>query len=33
MHAIKADEYFPKAETMFEEMDLQWNLDELTKLD
>ena len=33
MPAIKEDKYLSKAETMFEEMDLQLDLDELTKLD
>jgi class 3 adenylate cyclase/tetratricopeptide (TPR) repeat protein len=29
---IKAEEYLEKARTMFQEMDLQWDLDELEKL-
>ena len=32
LDGIKADEYLEKARTMFEEMDLQWDLDELDKL-
>jgi tetratricopeptide (TPR) repeat protein len=32
LDGIKAEEYLEKAKTMFEEMDLQWDLDELEKL-
>jgi len=32
LNGIKADEYVSKAKTMFEEMDLRWDLDELAKL-
>ena len=32
LDGIKAEEYLEKARTMFEEMDLQWDLDELEKL-
>ena len=32
LDGIKAEEYLGKARTMFEEMDLQWDLDELEKL-
>jgi len=32
LDGIKADEYLEKARVMFEEMDLQWDLDELEKL-
>ncbi len=31
LDGIKAEEYLEKARTMFEEMDLQWDLDELEK--
>jgi hypothetical protein len=29
---IKAEEYLAKAKTMFEEMDLQWDLDQLERI-
>ena len=29
---LAAEEYLEKARTMFEEMDLQWDLDELDKI-
>jgi len=32
LNGIKADEYLSKAKIMFEEMDLQWDLDEVAKL-
>ena len=32
LDGIKAEEYLEKAKVMFEEMDLQWDLDELEKL-
>jgi hypothetical protein len=32
LDGIKAEEYLEKARVMFEEMDLQWDLDELEKL-
>ena len=32
LNGISAEEYLEKAETMFEEMDLQWDLDELDKV-
>ena len=32
LDGIKAEEYLEKARNMFEEMDLQWDLDELEKL-
>lgn len=32
LDGIKAEEYLDKARVMFEEMDLQWDLDELEKL-
>ena len=32
LDGIKAEEYLEKARIMFEEMDLQWDLDELEKL-
>ena len=32
LDGIKAEEYLEKARAMFEEMDLQWDLDELEKL-
>ena len=32
LDGVKAEEYLDKARTMFEEMDLQWDLDELEKL-
>ena len=32
LNGITADEYLEKARTMFEEMDLQWDLDELDKV-
>jgi hypothetical protein len=32
LNGIKAEEYLSKAKTMFKEMDLQWDLDELEKL-
>lgn len=32
LNGIKAEEYLSKAKTMFEEMELQWDLDELAKL-
>ena len=32
LDSIKADEYLEKARTMFDEMDLQWDLQELEKL-
>jgi len=31
-NGIKAEEYLKKAKTMFEEMDLQWDLDELDRI-
>ncbi len=31
--ALKRQEYLAKAKTMFEELDLQWDLDELERLD
>jgi hypothetical protein len=32
LNRIKAEEYLNKAKTMFEEMDLQWDLDQLDRL-
>ena len=32
LNGITADEYLKKARTLFEEMDLQWDLDELDKV-
>ena len=32
LNGITAEEYIDKARNMFEEMDLQWDLDELAKL-
>ena len=32
LNGIKAEEYLEKARTMFQEMDLQWDLDELDKI-
>jgi len=32
LNGITAEEYLEKARTMFEEMDLQWDLDELDKV-
>jgi hypothetical protein len=32
LNGIKAWDYLEKAQEMFEEMNLQWNLDELEKL-
>ncbi len=32
LDGIKAEDYLEKARVMFEEMDLQWELDELEKL-
>lgn len=32
LNSITAEEYLQKAWTLFEEMDLQWDLDELDKL-
>jgi hypothetical protein len=32
LNGIKAEEYLDKARAMFEEMDLQWDLDELDKI-
>jgi hypothetical protein len=32
LNGIKAQEYIDKAKTMFVEMDLQWDLDELERL-
>ena len=32
LNGISAEEYLGKARTMFEEMDLQWDLDELDKI-
>ena len=32
LDGIKAEEYLEKARVMFEEMDLQWDLNELEKL-
>jgi hypothetical protein len=32
LNGITADEYLEKARTLFVEMDLQWDLDELDKL-
>jgi tetratricopeptide (TPR) repeat protein len=32
LNAIKAEEYLAKAKTMFEEMDLQWDLDQLERI-
>jgi hypothetical protein len=32
LDGIKAEEYLEKAHTMFQEMDLQWDLDGLEKL-
>jgi sec-independent protein translocase protein TatA len=32
LNGIKAEEYLQKARTMFQEMDLQWDLDELDKI-
>ena len=32
LDGIKAEEYLEKARTMFEDMDLQWDLDEIDKL-
>ena len=32
LNGIKANEYLSKAKIMFQEMDLQWDLDELAKL-
>jgi hypothetical protein len=33
LNGIGAEEYLNKARTMFQEMDLQWDLDELEKVD
>ena len=32
LYGITAEEYLEKARTLFEEMDLQWDLDELDKI-
>ena len=32
LNGISAEEYLEKARTMFQEMDLQWDLDELDKI-
>jgi len=32
LNKISAKEYLKKARTMFQEMDLQWDLDELDKI-
>jgi hypothetical protein len=32
LNGITAEEYLEKARTLFEEMDLQWDLDELDKV-
>ena len=32
LNGIKAEEYLAKAKTMFEEMDLQWDLDQLERI-
>ena len=32
LNGIKAEEYLDKAKTMFEEMDLQWDLDQLERI-
>ncbi len=32
LNGISATEYMKKARTMFQEMDLQWDLDELDKI-
>ena len=32
LNGIKAEEFLEKARTMFQEMDLQWDLDELDKI-
>jgi hypothetical protein len=32
MNGITAEEYLEKAETMFEEMELEWDLEELKKI-
>jgi hypothetical protein len=32
LNGISAEEYLEKAKTMFQEMDLQWDLDELDKV-
>ena len=32
LNGITAEEYLKKAKTMFEEMDLQWDLDELERI-
>lgn len=32
LNGIKAEEYLDMARTMFEEMDLQWDLDQLERL-
>ena len=32
LNGIKAEEYLKKAKTLFEEMDLQWDLDELDRV-
>ena len=32
LNGISAEEYKEKARTMFQEMDLQWDLDELDKI-
>jgi hypothetical protein len=32
LKGLKADDYLAKAKTLFEEMDLQWDLDELERI-
>jgi len=32
LNGLSAEEYLEKARTMFQEMDLQWDLDELDKI-
>jgi hypothetical protein len=32
LDGVKAEDYLEKARVMFEEMDLQWDLDELEKI-
>ena len=32
LNGIRAEEYLKKARILFEEMDLQWDLDELNRL-
>ena len=32
LDGVKAEDYLEKARTLFEDMDLQWDLDELEKL-